>query len=73
MATEQIEGKVEHVSEKAILLIPTMGPKQIWVPKSQIEGDWKEALDNKDADGNVTLTVSEWWYYNAFEKAWERE
>jgi len=65
--SEQVEGKVEHATAKAVLIIPTMGPKQIWVPFSQINSQTEP-----DADGNVKFDVSDWWYNECFLKAWER-
>jgi len=54
--TYEFEAKIEHETAKAYLIIPTMGPAQIWVPKSQIV-----TKTEKDADGNVKFEVTEWW------------
>ena len=55
--TREIEGKIEFESEKAFLVIPTMGPNQIWIPKSQIVDQ-----SEPDGDGNIMFEVTEWWY-----------
>ena len=55
--TYTFEGKIEHTSLKAYLVIPTMGPAQIWVPKSATE-----SVSDPDADGNCEFVVKGWWY-----------
>jgi hypothetical protein len=55
--TYEFEGKVEHVTAKARLVVPTMGPAQVWVPKSQTV-----SMSEPDADGNCVFTVTKWWY-----------
>lgn len=52
-----IEGKIEAVTLKAYLVIPTMGPAQVWIPKSQIASS-----TDPDADGNILFEVTKWWY-----------
>lgn len=34
--TAEIEGRIEHTTAKAYLVFPTMGPEQVWLPKSQV-------------------------------------
>jgi hypothetical protein len=63
----QVEGRVEFETEKAFLLEPTIGPKQVWVPKSQIS-----ARTEKDGDGNVLFDVSDWWYEQCYMKELEK-
>jgi hypothetical protein len=65
--SEQVEGKVEFESAKAFLVIPTIGPDKIWIPKSQID-----AQTEPDADKNVKFDVTDWWYNQCYLKAWER-
>ena len=65
--SEHVEAKVEYTTEKAHLIFPTMGPKQIWLPKSQINSQTEP-----DADGNVQFDVSDWWYQTCFLKEWEK-
>jgi hypothetical protein len=55
-ATHTFEGKIETATAKAYLVIPTMGPQQIWVPKSQTVG-----MSDPDGDGNIQFTVTFWW------------
>jgi hypothetical protein len=52
----EFEGKVEHTTAKARLVKPTMGPEEVWVPKSQTF-----AMSPPDEYGNVLFTVTEWW------------
>ncbi len=59
--TYEFEGKVEHETELAYLVIPTIGPKQIWVPKSQLVNKNPE----KDINGNCQFEVAEWWVMNS--------
>lgn len=55
--TYDFEGKIEHATGKAYLVVPTMGPAQVWVPKSQVV-----KMTDPDGDGNIVFTVTEWWY-----------
>lgn len=55
--TYEFEGKVEFVSAKARLVVPTMGPAQVWVPKSQTV-----SMGEPDGDGNRIFVVTEWWW-----------
>ena len=55
--TYDFEGKVEHTTAKALLVLPTMGPEQVWVPKSQLV-----AMTDPDGNGNRVFTVTEWWW-----------
>jgi hypothetical protein len=55
--TYDFEGKVEFTTAKAYLVIPTMGPAQVWVPKSQVVN-----MTDPDGDGNRVFTVTEWWW-----------
>jgi hypothetical protein len=59
-STYTFEGKIEHATIKAYLVIPTMGPNQIWVPKSQCK-----SVSDPDADGNCEFVVAEWWAKNS--------
>lgn len=61
--TVEFEGKIEHSTAKAHLVIPTMGPAQVWVPKSQIA-----SMSEADEDGLITFKVTEWWYNQQKEK-----
>jgi hypothetical protein len=54
--TFTFEGKIEHTTPKAHLVIPTMGPAQVWVPKSQLV-----RMTEADVDGNREFTVTDWW------------
>jgi len=54
--TYEFEGKIEHTTAKAYLVVPTMGPSQIWLPKSQCV-----SMGEADIDGNRTFVVTEWW------------
>lgn len=56
--TFEFEGKIEHTTAKAYLVEPTLGPKQIWVPKSQLRYD---PPNGPDGEGNFTFEVTEWW------------
>lgn len=55
--TVSFEGKIEFTTAKAYLVIPTMGPAQVWVPKSQVV-----SMSDVDGDGNRVFTVTEWWH-----------
>ena len=55
--TYDFEGKIETATAKAILVVPTMGPAQVWVPKSQIAKQTEP-----DGEGNIVFTVTAWWY-----------
>lgn len=54
--TVEFEARVEHSTGKARLLHPTMGPKEVWCPKSQTV-----SMGEADVDGNRTFVVTEWW------------
>ena len=54
--TVSFEGKIEHTTQKAHLVIPTMGPEQVWVPKSQLV-----KMSEPDGDGLRVFTVTQWW------------
>jgi hypothetical protein len=54
--TVSFEGKIEHTTPKAYLVLPTMGPEQVWVPKSQLV-----KMSEPDGDGLRVFTVTEWW------------
>lgn len=58
--TYELEGKIEFETEKAYLVVPTLGPPQIWIPKSQIANKTE-----KDPEGNVIFTVTQWWAENS--------
>lgn len=53
--TVEFEGKVEVTTAKAYLIIPTMGPAEVWLPKSQVI-----SMSDADMDGNRTLVITEW-------------
>jgi hypothetical protein len=55
--THEFEGKVEVTTPKAHLVVPTMGPAQFWVPKSQIV-----SMGEADGEGNRMFTVTSWWW-----------
>ena len=63
--TYEFEGKIEFVTAKAYLVVPTIGPTQVWVPKSQIID-----MSERDPDGNVMFEVTEWWATNSDMKEW---
>lgn len=54
--TYTFEGKIETETAKAYLVIPTIGPDQIWVPKSQVV-----EMTERDGSGNRDITVTQWW------------
>ena len=54
--TYEFEGKIEHTTAKAYLVVPTMGVSQVWLPKSQVV-----RMDDPDIDGNCTFVVTQWW------------
>lgn len=54
--TYSFEGKIEFSTQKAHLVIPTIG-SQVWVPKSQLV-----SMSDPDGDGNRNFVVTEWWY-----------
>jgi len=55
--THEFEGKIEFTTAKAYLVVPTMGPAQVWVPKSQTV-----SMSEPDGEGNRVFTVTEWWW-----------
>jgi hypothetical protein len=59
-STYEFEAKIEVTTAKAYLVHPTIGPEQIWVPKSQIAN-----MSEMDGDGNVMFEVTEWWAMNS--------
>ena len=65
--TMEFEGKIEHETEKAYLVIPTIGPPQIWVPKSQMAVKEPEFR----GEGNYMFEVAEWWYNNSNMKEYQ--
>jgi hypothetical protein len=54
--TREFEGRIEFTSAKAHLVYPTMGPLEVWVPKSQIV-----EMGDPDENGNRLFLVTEWW------------
>jgi hypothetical protein len=54
--TVTFEGRIEVTTAKAYLVVPTIGPDEVWVPKSQVvtKGD-------PDDDGLILWEVTEWW------------
>jgi len=54
--TVSFEGRIEVSTAKAHLVFPTMGPEQVWVPKSQLV-----KMSEPDADGLRVFTVTDWW------------
>lgn len=54
--TVSFEAKVEVTTGKARLLLPTMGPEQVWCPKSQTV-----SMTEIDGDGNFMFVVTKWW------------
>ena len=58
--TYSFEGKIEFETAKAYLVVPTIGPNQVWVPKSQIV-----EKTEKDGEGNVMFEVTQWWAENS--------
>lgn len=59
--TVELEARVEHTTEKAYLIEPTMGSKEkVWLPKSQIA-----EFGDPDANGIVYFRVTKWWYDKA--------
>ena len=56
--TVEIEGRIEHSTEKAHLIEPTTGKlKQVWLPKSQIA----EMGEPNENEIRIFL-VTKWWY-----------
>lgn len=53
--TVELEGKIEVTTAKAYLIIPTMGPAEVWLPKSQVV-----SMSDPDIDGNRNFVVTEW-------------
>lgn len=49
------EAKVEATTSKAVLVVPTMGPEQVWLPRSQIV-----SMGEADMDGNRIFVVTGW-------------
>ena len=59
--TVEFEAKVEHTTEKAFLIEPTMAAqKQVWLPKSQIA-----EYGEPDENGMRYFRVTKWWYDKA--------
>lgn len=51
-----IEGKVVMTTKKAYLIEPTMGPSEVWVPKSQVT-DLGEPYSD---DGLREIHIKQW-------------
>ena len=51
----KVEAKIIVSTAKAHLIEPTMGPPEVWVPKSQITD-----LGEPDEDGLRIITIKEW-------------
>lgn len=53
--TEEFEGQLEHTTAKAYLVLPTMGPEQVWLPKSQV-------VEMEKLKGDMyRFVVTRWW------------
>ena len=53
--TVALEAKIEHATQKAYLIYPTLGG-EYWLPKSQVA-----TKSEPDGDGNVVFEVTRWW------------
>jgi hypothetical protein len=54
--TVELEARIEVTTAKAYLIEPTMGKKQVWLPKSQTV-----QMSDLQENGMRTFTVTEWW------------
>lgn len=54
--TIEFEGKIEVTTAKAYLVYPTIGPDEVWLPKSQVV-----KKSEPDGDGNIQFEVTKWW------------
>lgn len=54
--TVEIEARIETSTAKAHLIEPTMGPAQLWLPKSQIV----KMDEPHDDDGNRIIVITKW-------------
>jgi hypothetical protein len=54
--TVELEARIEVTTAKAYLIEPTMGKKQVWLPKSQTV-----SMSDLQENGMRTFTVTQWW------------
>lgn len=54
--TVELEARIEVTTAKAYLIEPTMGKKQVWLPKSQTV-----QMSDLQENGMRTFTVTQWW------------
>lgn len=52
--TYSFEARIKHATSKAVLVEPTMGPEECWIPRSQI----KSMVES--GEGVFWFVVSEW-------------
>lgn len=63
--TYQFEARLVGPStSKAVLVAPTVGPDEVWVPRSQI------LHQERNSEETYTFIVTEWWATRSDQKEW---